>query len=145
MICLLPELLTSRVGDRSSLHSVVDHILYAVERIGYQHVGIGSDFDGMLEGPEGADDVTCYPALVSELLRRGMGEDNVKAVIGLNIIRVMAKVEMVAQQEQCKSTVPLRDELEAVWTSTQKDMIVEQGRKRKLNSLAGEGEGLGAC
>lgn len=116
--------------------------MHAVEKVGFEHVGIGSDFDGMLEGPRGADDVTCYPALLAELIKQGMKEDHVKGVMGLNIIRVMAAVENVGrkkkqqqykQQERSPETV-LEDEISEIWTPEQKGMLRDQGRKRGLVS-----------
>lgn len=142
MICFLPELSRSPSSKASSLETVVDHIMYAVEKVGFEHVGIGSDFDGMLEGPRGVEDVTCYPALVAELLKRGMKEDHVKGVMGLNIIRVMAAVENVArqetrqqrQQQEGRVVTLLEDQISEIWTPEQKGMLREQGRKRGLVS-----------
>lgn len=143
MICFLPELSRSPSSRESSLETVVDHIMHAVEKVGFEHVGIGSDFDGMLEGPRGVDDVTCYPALVTELLKREMKEDHVKGVTGLNIIRVMAAVENVARQEKQQQqqqkqegrvVTLLEDEISEIWTPEQKGMLKEQGRKRGLVS-----------
>ena len=116
--------------------------MHAVEKVGFEHVGIGSDFDGMLEGPKGVDDVTCYPALLAELIKRGMKEDHVKCVMGLNMIRVMAAVENMAgtekqqqYQQRGRSPVPVsEDEISEIWTPEQMGMLSEQGRKRRLVS-----------
>lgn len=136
MICFLPELSKSAPDTASSLKSVADHIMYAVSKVGYEHVGIGSDFDGMLEGPDGVDDVTCYPALVAELLGRNMKEDHVKAVMGLNVIRVMAAVEAVASHETSQGLSVLNDEIPSIWTPEQKQMLVNQGQKRGLTACS---------
>ncbi|KAL2412769.1 Dipeptidase gliJ [Exophiala dermatitidis] len=132
MICFLPELSKSAPDVASSLQSVADHIIYAVSKVGYEHVGIGSDFDGMLEGPEGLDDVACYPALIAELLRRNMREEHVKAVMGLNVIRVMAGVEAIARRETEQGVPALNDQIPSIWTAEQKQMLIKQGQRRGL-------------
>ncbi|KIW36383.1 hypothetical protein, variant [Exophiala oligosperma] len=134
MICFLPELSKSTTGAGSSLHTVVDHIMYAVSEVGCDHVGIGSDFDGMLEGPDGAGDVSCYPALIAELLARKMSENNVKKIMGLNVIRVMAGVEGVARQEGLQGRPALYDQIPRIWTPEQKRMLLDQGQKRGLSA-----------
>ncbi|KAJ9612676.1 hypothetical protein H2204_015017 [Knufia peltigerae] len=134
MICFLPELSKSTTGAGSSLQTVVDHIMYAVSEVGCDHVGIGSDFDGMLEGPDGAGDVSCYPALIAELLARKMSENNVKKIMGLNVIRVMAGVEGVARQEGLQGRPALYDQIPRIWTPEQKRMLLDQGQKRGLSA-----------
>jgi membrane dipeptidase len=67
---------------------------------GIDHVGIGSDFDGISSTPEGLQDVSTYPALVAELLRRGYSDEDVKKVLGLNLLRVMREAERVAARLQ---------------------------------------------
>lgn len=74
--------------------------MHAIQTMSPSHVGLGSDFDGMLSGPEGLDDVSAYPDLVAELLRRGLSEDDVSQVCGLNVIRVWKEVERVASVMQ---------------------------------------------
>jgi membrane dipeptidase len=66
--------------------------------IGYKHVGLGSDFDGMGEAVRGLEDVSKYPDLIRELLRRGVGVEDVAGVIGGNVLRVMRGVEDVAAE-----------------------------------------------
>lgn len=70
MVTFYPAFLESDPAV-ASLDSVADHMEYIGKTIGYRHVGIGSDFDGMSAGPRGLEDVSKYPALVDELLRRG--------------------------------------------------------------------------
>ena len=85
----------------ATLADVADHIDHIRRVAGVDHVGIGSDFDG-IDGmaPEGLEDVSQYPALVVELLRRGYGDDDVKKVLGLNLLRVMRSAEAVAARLQ---------------------------------------------
>ena len=135
MICFLPNLCTSstRAEKSSSVQSIVDHIVYVGSRIGHQHVGIGSDFDGMLEGPRGLDDVRGYPLLVEEMLGREMSHEEVKMVMGLNILRVLREVEELAFELQNDSSVAkLVDTIISPWTDEQKEMLRQQGQKRGL-------------
>lgn len=135
MICFLPNLCTSstRTEENPSVQSIVDHIVYVGRRIGYEHVGIGSDFDGMLEGPRGLDDVRGYPRLVEEMLRRQMSHDEVKMVMGLNILRVLRDVEELAfKLQNDPSIATLTDVILPPWTKEQKEMLQLQGQKRGL-------------
>ena len=62
-----------------------------------EHVGIGSDYDGVGDSlPIGLKDVSSYPTLVEGLLRRGYSEDDVKKILGGNLLRVWREVESVA-------------------------------------------------
>ena len=131
MICFLPSLIIPDTGKKATLADVADHIIYAGEKIGYAHVGIGSDFDGMLEGPVGLDDTSCYPQLVAELLRRGVMEDDVKMILGLNIIRVLREVERFAERAKSESTAMMCDEIGQVWRADQTALLVAKGAQRK--------------
>ncbi len=68
---------------------VADHIDHIRQVAGVDHVGIGSDFDGIDIDAEGLEDVSKYPALTAELLRRGWSDEDIKKILGLNILRVM--------------------------------------------------------
>jgi membrane dipeptidase len=77
---------------------------------GPDHVGIGSDFDGIPTVPEGLEDVSKYPALTAELLRRGWPDADVRKALGLNVLRVMRRAEEVAarlQKQRQPSTVTI--------------------------------------
>jgi membrane dipeptidase len=89
---------------------IADEIEYLRDVAGVDHVGIGSDFDGIGAGPIGLEDVSTFPALVAELLRRGWSDGDVKRVIGLNVLRVMREAERVAarlQRERPPSTAQI--------------------------------------
>lgn len=75
---------------------VVDHIEYIAEVAGIDAVGIGSDFDGMTLTPEGLEDVSCYPAITEELLRRSWSEADIRKVLGENTLRVLEAAEQAA-------------------------------------------------
>ncbi len=73
--------------------TIADHIDHVVGVAGIDHVGLGSDFDGIPMAPEGMEDVSKYPALTVELLRRGYSEEDVRKVLGANFLRVLREVE----------------------------------------------------
>lgn len=102
-------------GENVSLGDVVDHIQHIGNLIGYRHVGVGSDFDGTQTLPKGLEDVSKYPNLIDELLRRGVAVPDVKNVMGLNAIRVFEKVEKVAA-ELAPKMKPLQDKVKPMPT-----------------------------
>jgi membrane dipeptidase len=79
---------------------VADHIDHVVRLVGVDHVGIGSDFDGVFALPEGLQDVSMYTHLVAELLRRGYSEADIEKILGGNLLRVWEAVEAVATRLQ---------------------------------------------
>ncbi len=87
-------------APKATLSDVADHIDHIRKIAGVDHIGIGSDFDGIEEGPAGLDGVDKYPALMAELLKRGYSEDDIRKIAGLNLLRVMRKTEAVARRLQ---------------------------------------------
>jgi membrane dipeptidase len=81
---------------RATVQQVADHIAHVVQVAGIDHVGIGSDFDGIKEGPRGLESVADYPNLLAELLHRGFSEDQVEKIAGRNLLRVLRAAEQVA-------------------------------------------------
>jgi membrane dipeptidase len=79
--------------DRGTVAVVADHIEHLCRVGGVDHVGIGSDFDGMETTPEGLEDASCYPAITAELLDRGWPEADLRKVLGTNALRVLAEAE----------------------------------------------------
>jgi membrane dipeptidase len=82
--------------DLGTVASVVDHIEHIAEVAGVDAVGLGSDFDGMTMTPVGLEDVSCYPAITDELLRRGWSEPDIRKVLGDNMLRVLEDAQAVA-------------------------------------------------
>ena len=83
-------------APKATLAQVADHIEHIRAVAGVDAVGLGSDFDGITEVPVGLEDVSKFPDLIAELLRRGWSEQDVKKVAGLNALRVLRAAERVA-------------------------------------------------
>ncbi|MCL4110422.1 UNVERIFIED_CONTAM: hypothetical protein GTU68_006642 [Idotea baltica] len=79
-----------------SIHDVVDHIQHIINVAGIDHVGLGSDFDGVPRLPTQLEDVSKYPLITQELLNRGYSAEDVHKVLGGNVLRVLEKAEAVA-------------------------------------------------
>lgn len=78
--------------------TVADHIDHVVRLVGIDHVGLGSDFDGVGDSlPTGLKDVSAYPNLIAQLLARGYSEADIEKVASGNVLRVWAEVERIAQ------------------------------------------------
>jgi membrane dipeptidase len=83
------------------LKSLIDHIDHIAQVAGVDHVGLGSDFDGVSGAmPEGMDSAADLPKITQALLNRGYKPDDVKKILGGNLLRVMGEVEKVSQQMQ---------------------------------------------
>lgn len=79
---------------RPPLSMLMDHLDYIVKMIGVDHVGIGSDFDGVNSLPQQLDDVTCYPVITKELLKRGYSKKDVRKILGGNFLRLLRENEV---------------------------------------------------
>lgn len=77
---------------------VVDHVEHVVKVAGIDHVGLGSDYDGITKTPAQLDDVSCYPYITQELLNRGYKADDIRKILGGNVLRVMREAETVAKR-----------------------------------------------
>lgn len=110
MVTFVPSFLTGR--DTATIADVVAHIERVVGLAGVDHVGIGSDFDGISSTPVGLEDVSTYPALFAELSRRGWSEADLAKLAGENVLRAWREAEAVArrlQRERPPSTATLRE------------------------------------
>ena len=103
---LVHEWLPQYVADNgpypfASLDDVLDHFDHVVALVGVDHVGIGSDFDGVGDSlPTGLKDVAGYPNLIEGLLRRGYSEEDIRKILGENLLRVWEQVEARAVKKQ---------------------------------------------
>jgi membrane dipeptidase len=101
-------------APKVTLSEVADHIEHIAKVAGVDHVGIGSDFDGIPAAPEGIDSVDKYPALLVELARRGWSDADLAKVAGNNVLRVMTQAEAVslrlrAQRGPSQATIAALD------------------------------------
>lgn len=74
---------------RPPLSSLIDHLDYIVNMIGVNHVGLGSDFDGVNSLPQQLDDVTYFPLITNALLQRGYSKKNIRKILGGNFLRLL--------------------------------------------------------
>jgi membrane dipeptidase len=125
MVNFSPEFVSCVAGDdpsglpdfypkNNTLKHVVKHIRHIGELIGYDHVGLGTDYDGIEHTPEGLEDVSKFPDLVAELLRQGISDEDVGKIVGRNILRVWKEADEVAAKLQ-KETLPLEDDFQDHW------------------------------
>jgi membrane dipeptidase len=85
----------------ADVSKVADHIDHVVKLVGIDHVGFGSDFDGVGDSlPVGLKDVSMYPQLILELLERGYSEEDIEKVCSGNVLRVWTAVEAEAARLQ---------------------------------------------
>src|SRR5213075_3382647 len=80
------------------ISKLIDHIDHIVKVAGIDHVGLGPDFDGANDFPEGARDVSMFPSITYELLKRGYSEQDIDKILGGNFLRLFAQAEMVARK-----------------------------------------------
>ncbi len=80
------------------LSLLIDHIDYIVQVAGVDHVGLGSDFDGGGSFPQDRKDVSDLSNITVELMRRGYSDEDIRKILGGNVLRVLADVEAVAAQ-----------------------------------------------
>lgn len=80
------------------LSDVADHIDYINSKIGVDHIGIGADFDGMPDAPDGLEDVSKYPMLTAELVRREYSDEDILKIMGRNVLRALRGTEAAAQR-----------------------------------------------
>ncbi|KAL6246469.1 hypothetical protein RBB50_006705 [Rhinocladiella similis] len=96
--------------EDASIHDVADQILYIAGLIGWDHVGIGSDFDGTTELARGLEDASKYPELIQLLMKRGATDRQIRLLAGDNILRVWTNVEKYAQKAQGRlQQLPVED------------------------------------
>ena len=85
-------------GGRGTIHTLIDHIEHIIEVAGVDHVGIGSDYDGVSMLPEQLEDVSTYPCVTQALLDRGHSPEDIRKILGGNMLRVMRGTEEIARR-----------------------------------------------
>lgn len=98
----------------NTLSHTVEHIMHIGKLIGFDHVGLGSDFDGIFELPVGLEDVSKFPDLVAELLRQGVSDADASKVVGGNVLRVWRDVDATAARLQAAGELPMEDDLPGI-------------------------------
>jgi membrane dipeptidase len=73
---------------------LLDHLDYIVKMIGVDHVGLGSDVDGVNSLPQELDDVTCFPVITREMLKRGYNKSDIRKILGGNFLRLLKANEV---------------------------------------------------
>jgi membrane dipeptidase len=91
---------------RGTIKNVVDHIDHIVKVAGIDHVGLGSDFDGVAMTPVGLEDVSSFPNITQELLNRGYSAEQIQKILGLNTLRVLRRAGEVAAREATSHAKP---------------------------------------
>ena len=84
--------------DAGTVHDVVDHIDHIVNVAGVDHVGLGSDFDGVTTLPDQLEDVSCYPYITQELVNRGYTAAAIQKILGGNALRALRQAEELANR-----------------------------------------------
>ncbi|KAF2235238.1 hypothetical protein EV356DRAFT_500446 [Viridothelium virens] len=121
MVSFVPAM-TSDDPARATVEKVVDHIAYIGSRIGFEHVGVGSDFDGMESSPCGLEDVSKFPNLVTAMIQRGIDKQRVEKVLGRNILRVLREVHNVARAKGGNFPA-LEDEVKQLWNNKVRNQV----------------------
>ncbi|MFK7768043.1 MAG: membrane dipeptidase [Mariniblastus sp.] len=124
---LLPKSATDKkhLGD---VKTICDHIDHVVNVAGIDHVGIGSDYDGVSFLPEGLEDVSGYPNITQELLNRGYDKEKIHKVLGGNVLRALKEAEVVSAKMKAVAATP----------TTAKELFkftVDAGKHDRKNSL----------
>jgi membrane dipeptidase len=98
MVTFVPSFVSA--AEQATLADVADHVDHIASVAGVDHVGIGSDFDGIDSTPVGLEDVSTFPALFAEMSRRGWSEEDLAKLAGENLLRAMREAESVARRLQ---------------------------------------------
>lgn len=96
-------------APNATISDVADMIDHVRQVAGIDHIGIGSDFDGIGHGPAGLEDVSTFPNLFAELLRRGYSDADLKKIAGQNVLRAMRGMEDTARRLQATRAPSLAD------------------------------------
>jgi membrane dipeptidase len=101
-------------APRATLSQVADHIDHVRKVAGIDHVGLAGDFDGITAVVQGLEDVSTYPYLTAELLRRGYSDDDIRKLIGGNVLRVWRRVDEIGAklQRERKASVATIEQLD---------------------------------
>ncbi|KAK5683439.1 hypothetical protein LTS10_004971 [Elasticomyces elasticus] len=108
MVTFVPEHLAANRAE-ATMEMLLDHLFYIAGRIGWNHIGLGSDFDGIASVIPGLEDCSCFPRLLQAILERGATEEQLAQVAGENILRVWQGVADTANRLQGEGMAPVED------------------------------------
>lgn len=112
VVCVnfFPAFIYTSSDKKATIDDAVKHILHIANLIGWEHVGLGSDFDGIPEGPEGLEDVSKYPDLIMKVMEKSEASDEqIAMLMGGNVMRVWRENEEVAEKLKTEKTKPVDD------------------------------------
>ncbi|KAK2610194.1 hypothetical protein N8I77_003645 [Diaporthe amygdali] len=98
MIMFVTYFLNQDLPEAANIETVVDHIMHVVEVAGWDHVGIGGDFDGTTDVADGVNSVADYPKLIQAVMKRGATDEQIRKLVGENILRAWKKNEEVSAE-----------------------------------------------
>ncbi|TVY34787.1 putative dipeptidase [Lachnellula occidentalis] len=109
MVMFVKRFLNAVDPESADMQTAVDHIFHVANTAGWEHVGIGADFDGTITLADGIDDVTAYPRLIQAVMGRGATDEQVRGLVGENILRVWRDNEMNAAAFEAAGELPVED------------------------------------
>ncbi|KAI5866823.1 membrane dipeptidase-domain-containing protein [Durotheca rogersii] len=112
MAVFVNRFLNMQDPSAATIHDVVDHIWHLASVVGWDHVGLGSDFSGTPFTPSGLEDVSKYPDLIELLMARGATDDQIRLLAGDNLLRVWESIQGRAREIQAEGGKPVEEEWE---------------------------------
>ncbi|KAK4541579.1 hypothetical protein LTR36_007876 [Oleoguttula mirabilis] len=112
MAVFVNRFLRMKHPEEASIHDVVDHILHIASVAGWEHVGLGSDFSGTPYVPVGLEDVSKFPDLIELLMEKGATDEQIRLLVGENLLRVWGAIEDSAKEIQATGELPVEAEYE---------------------------------
>ncbi|GAM41910.1 hypothetical protein TCE0_042r15407 [Talaromyces pinophilus] len=112
MAVFVNRFLNMKEPSAVTIHDVVDHIWHLADVAGWEHVGLGSDFSGTPHTPAGLEDVSKFPDLIELLMARGATDDQIRLLVGDNLLRVWADIQRRGEEIQAEGSRPVEDEWE---------------------------------
>ena len=96
----LAQWLNANPAPRATVADAANHIDHIRKVAGIDHIGLGGDYDGITSVPQGLEDVASYPNLTAELLRRGYKDEEIRKILGMNVLRAMREAEKASKKLQ---------------------------------------------
>ncbi|TVY13468.1 putative dipeptidase [Lachnellula arida] len=109
MVMFVKRFLNAVDPESADMQTAVDHIFHVADTAGWEHVGIGADFDGTVTLADGIDDVTAYPRLIQAVMERGATDAQIRGLVGENILRVWRDNEINAAAFEAAGELPVED------------------------------------